>query len=207
MFKSYSPNMLKTYIACPKKFHFKYIKGISMPVNDETFELGKNIHALASYYLKNENISKMEQALNERERLIWEYLKKVSYFSYKTIGTEYNLSVKVGDYFFCGRLDALVKDGETYYILDYKTGSAPKNARYDFQTIIYLLAVKTFFNTEKVIFVYLDLKNKDEVKIELTNELISEYQKILLDTAEKIKKDLFEKKNKTCNCEYSKICY
>ena len=56
MFQSFSPNMLKTFEQCSRKFYFKYIKNISMPVNDEVFELGKNIHALASYYLKKENI-------------------------------------------------------------------------------------------------------------------------------------------------------
>ena len=34
MFNSFSPNMLKTYETCPKKFHFKYIKSLNMPVND-----------------------------------------------------------------------------------------------------------------------------------------------------------------------------
>ena len=33
-----------------------------------------------------------------------------------------------------------------------------KNAKYDFQTMIYLLAVRAFFKTDKVVFVYLDLK-------------------------------------------------
>jgi CRISPR/Cas system-associated exonuclease Cas4 (RecB family) len=48
--------MLKTFEQCPKKFYFRYVKSISMPVNDEVFETGKNVHALASYYLKKENI-------------------------------------------------------------------------------------------------------------------------------------------------------
>ena len=135
MAQSFSPNMLKTYEQCPKKYHFRYVKNISMPINDEVFELGKNIHAMASYYLRKEYIDKMELALNEREKAIWEYLKGVKYFSYSCVNTEYNLSVKIGDYFFGGRLDALVKNEDTYYILDYKTGSAPKNAKYDFQTI------------------------------------------------------------------------
>ena len=43
MFQQFSPNMLKTFEHCPKKYYFKYIKNISMPVNDEIFELGKNI--------------------------------------------------------------------------------------------------------------------------------------------------------------------
>ena len=55
--------MLKTYEQCPKKFYFRYVKNISMPANDEIFEFGKNIHALASYYLRKENIDKMEKSL------------------------------------------------------------------------------------------------------------------------------------------------
>lgn len=207
MFQSFSPNMLKTFELCPKKFYLRYVKNISMPTNDEIFELGKNIHALASYYLRKENIHKMEQSLNDKEKVIWEYLKNISYFSYETVNTEYNLSVKVGNVFFGGRLDALVNDNEKYYILDYKTGTAPKNAKFDFQTMIYLLAVRTFYKTDNVTFVYIDLKNKTESKIELTADLVIEYEKKLINIAEKINSEEFDKKSKYCKCEYSIICY
>ena len=163
MFQTYSPNMLKTFEQCPKKFHFRYIKNISMPINDDVFELGKNIHALSSYYLRKENIYKMEQSLSDAENFIWEYLKGIKYFSYEVLATEYSLSFKLNGKFYGGRLDALVKKDDCYYIIDYKTGLVPKNAKYDFQTMIYLLAVKEFFNTENVVFVYLDLKNKKEI--------------------------------------------
>ena len=207
MFQIYSPNMLKIYELCPKKFDFKYVKNISMPIDDEIFELGKNIHAIASYYLKKENLFKMEQSLNEREKAIWEYLKEIKYFSYETVNTEYNLSVKLGEYFFGGRLDALVKKDDKYYVLDYKTGSAPKNAKYDYQTIIYLLAVSAFFKTTNVAFVYLDLKNKTEVCIELDKNLIEEYKSKLIKIVDDINKSEFKKLNKECNCEYNIICY
>lgn len=210
MYQVYSPNMLKTFELCPKKFYFRYIKQVSMPINDEIFELGKNIHALASYYLRKENLHKMELSLSEREKALWEYLKGIKYFSYTAINTEYNLSVKIGEYFFGGRLDALVKEGEQYYILDYKTGSAPKNAKYDFQTMIYLLAVRAYFKTDNVTFVYLDLKNKEEVKIELTSDLVTEYENKLTETVQKIVSEdfsNFSKKAETCKCEYNIICY
>lgn len=208
MAQLFSPNMLKTYELCPKKFYFRYIKNITMPTDDEIFELGKNIHAIASYYLKKENISKMETSLNSKEAEIWNSLKNIEYFSYKTIETEYNLSVRVDKYYFGGRLDALLKNNDEYIILDYKTGSAPKNATYDFQTMIYLLAVASFYKTSNVTFIYLDLKNRSEVKIKLTEELATEYKKILLDTTRKIETKEYNKKyNKDCNCEYEIICY
>ena len=92
----------------------------------------------------------MEESLSSEEKKVWHYLKNIEYFSYETINTEYNLSFKLENAFLGGRLDALVKKDETYYILDYKTGSAPKNPEFDFQTMIYLLAVKEFFKTNNV---------------------------------------------------------
>ncbi len=207
MFKLLSPNMLKTFELCHKKFYFKYVKNISMPTNDEIFELGKNIHAIASYYLRKENIDKMEQALNERELVLWQYLKGIEYFSYEVINTEYNLSVKVGNQYFGGRIDAIVKHNDKYYILDYKTGSAPKNAKYDYQTMVYLLTTKEFYKSKNICFVYIDLKNKTEVKIELDDALILEYEEKLKSVVQSINSSDFSSKNKECNCEYKIICY
>ena len=200
--------MLKTYDKCPKKYHFKYIKGLQMPVNDDIFKEGKNIHALASYFLRGENIDNMEKSLNPKEAELWKYLKGADYFKFKTVNTEYNLSVKIGENFFGGRLDALVKDGEHYYILDYKTGSAPKNAKYDYQTMIYILGVYKFYKTKNVTFVYIDLKNKCETKIDLTEELIKEYEDTLLKIGDDIIKSDFYASKKDCkSCEFGKICY
>ena len=203
-----SPNMLKTFEQCPKKFFFRYVKSISMPVNDEIFVTGKNIHALASYYLRKENIDKMELSLNEKEKELWKYLKSCKYFSYDVIGTEYSLSVKIGNRFFGGRLDALVTNENRYYILDYKTGSAPKDSENDFQTMIYLMSVRACFKTDNITFIYLDLKNKKETVIELTPELVRKYEQRLTEIAEKIEKSDFKVSNIGCsNCEYGIICY
>lgn len=200
--------MLKTYEKCPKKYFFKYVKGLQMPVNDDIFIEGKNIHALASYYIKGENINEMEKSLSEREREQWNYLKTLEYFNYDKINAEYSLSTKIGDYFFGGRLDALVKKDDRYYILDYKTGATPIMAAYDFQTMIYMMCVITFFKTNNVTFVYINLKNKSEVKIELHEGFISEYKSKLINIADKIAQDNYKAITNNCkSCEYGKICY
>ena len=62
-FTTYSPAMLKIFEQCKKKFEYKYVKGISIPVDTSKMQQGKNIHALANYYLKNYNIDKLEKAL------------------------------------------------------------------------------------------------------------------------------------------------
>lgn len=207
MFSLYSPNMLKTFQQCPRKFYYRYVKNISMPVNDSVFEFGKNIHALASYYLNKENIDKMEQALSQRELSVWKSLKSIKYFSYQVLNTEYNLAFRINDVFFGGRIDALVKDNLEYYILDYKTGAIPKNPKYDFQTMIYILAVSQFFKTDKVHFVYIDLKNNEEVKITYTQELAEEYRNKLVSISEKIKNYDLPDKKQSCVCEYSSVCF
>ena len=157
-----------------------------MPVNDEIFEFGKNIHALASYYLRGENIDKMEKSLSKKEAEVWNYLKSSKYFGYNVINTEYNLAVKIENHFFGGRLDALVKDGDNYYILDYKTGSAPMNPKYDYQTMIYTLCVNKFFKTDNVTFVYIDLKNKEEVSIPFSKEVENDYKNRLVEISKKL---------------------
>lgn len=207
MIQQFSPNMLKTFQECPKKFHLKYVKNVTMPVNDEIFETGKNIHALASYYLKKQDISKLEQALNNDEKTMWEYLKKTVYTSFETINTEYNLTFKLENYFFSGRLDALVKDENKFYILDYKTGSAPKEAKYDFQTIIYLLAVKKYFKTNNIEFVYLDLNRQTNTCICFDEKLELEYEKRLIDIANRINTENYVKNLQICPCEYKILCF
>lgn len=208
MTEIFSPNMLKTYEKCPKKYYFKYVRKLQMPVDDDIFAPGKNIHALASYYLKGENIQKMEKSLNSKEIALWNYLKSIEYFKYKILNTEYSLSVKLGENFFGGRLDALVIDNDRYYILDYKTGRIPDNALYDYQTMIYFLCVNKFFNTNKVSFVYIDLKNKSELKIDLNDDLIANYEKKLTSISSKILNAEINAAKKGCKtCEYGKICY
>ena len=172
---NYSPNMLNTFDECQQKFFFKYIEKLSMPQPSAMFEKGKKIHALANYYLKGFDISKMEKTLNENEKVVWETLKNSKYFNLNAVETEYNLSCKIDKYWVGGRLDALMLNNQTpsshaelvsasiqqpatersrnefgmtqdYVILDYKTGNIPQNAQWDFQTIVYLLCADKFLN-------------------------------------------------------------
>ena len=83
----------------------------------------------------------------------------------------------------------------------------PQNPEYDFQTMIYLLAVSKFFKTDNVNFVYIDLKNKTEVKIKLTSELISEYENKLTEVANNISIMDEPSKKADCSCEYRAICF
>ncbi len=206
-----SPAMLKIFEECPQKYNYIYVDRISLPQNKYFYQKGKNIHAMASYFLKGYNIEKQEQSLNKDEKLIWNYLKNIKYFQYDVVGSEYQLACKIEDNWVGGRLDALVKNNDDYYILDYKTGSIPQNPEYDYQTMVYLLCADKFIKKySSLSFIYLDLKNNEEKIIKLSQEIKLEYE-------ERIKKVLNEiillqnnkiklLKNNKCNCDYYCIC-
>lgn len=200
---NFSPNMLKTYQTCPQKYWFKYVQKISVPQKASYFEKGKKIHALANYYLRGDDISKLETALNTDERIVWENLKQNEFFQKSYVNSEYNLSCKVGEYWIGGRLDALVKDENFYYILDYKTGQIPKNPEYDYQTMVYLLCASKKFG-RNIKFVYIDLKNNQNCVIDFNKD----YEKPILEICDKIKnaQPSIEHSKKCDFCEYKKIC-
>lgn len=208
----YSPNMLKTFEECQKKYFFKYVKNISVPQKISVFEKGKTIHALANYWLRGQEISKFETILSDEEKILWSKLKNNEYLKKEYINSEYTLNRKIGEYFVTGRIDALVKSGNDYFILDYKTGSVPKNPEYDFQTMIYLLMVKEYFpDINSVAFVYIDLKNNLNKEIVLTDELEKEYKELIIQVCTKIEqanhsKNYPQNYDKCKYCEYRKIC-
>lgn len=201
----YSPNMLKTYKSCPQKYILKYIEKISMPQKSTIFEKGKKVHALAHYYLRGDDISKLEKTLNTDEKQAWENLKQNEFFQKSYINSEYSISCKIGEHWIGGRIDAVVKDENYFYILDYKTGQIPQNPEFDFQTIVYLLcASKKFGNNIK--FVYIDLKNNQNHIINFDKD----YENIVVDicnSCENIKPlENIEYSSKCKFCEYHKIC-
>ena len=206
---SFSPNMLKTFETCPKKYYFKYIEKISVPQKSNLFEKGKKVHALANYYLRGDNISKMEKALNSEELKLWEILKQNEFFNKTYVNSEYNLSCKVDNYWIGGRLDALMKDDKNYYILDYKTGLIPKNPEYDYQTITYLLCASKMYG-DNIKFVYIDLKNNQNSIIDFNTAKAQEYEKMIIKICDKITNTQFPEEiehSKICDfCEYKKIC-
>lgn len=240
---NFSPNMLKTFDECQKKFFLKYVEKMSIPQSAKFFEKGKKVHALANYYLKGEDISKMEKVLSAEETAAWSNLKSSKYFQFNVVNTEYNLSCKVGEYWIGGRLDALMADekkggGESdygvvarsvmtkqsnlgnlsvnFYILDYKTGNIPRNPEFDFQTIVYLLAVDKFLNSKKIPckalqFVYLGLKDNVEKAVLLDEDLKNKYEEKIITVCKNIdlaiSASVFSKNKARCeNCEYNKIC-
>lgn len=206
----YSPNMLKTYQICPKKFYYQYIEHFSMPKSSLHFEKGKKIHALANYYLQGIKIDRLERVLNTDEKEVWNLLKQNFYFNKDCYKSEFTLSCKINNYWIGGRIDAIVHDNNSdYYILDYKTGTIPQDPHHDYQTMVYLLCVDKFLeNYNSLSFIYIDLKNNKNEIIKYNSELKDIYEEKIVSALDLIENDKFCKcKRDNCQfCEYFKIC-
>ena len=211
MVNNFSPNMLKTYQSCPKKFYYRYVEGVNVPMSATPFEKGKKIHALANYFLQGVNISRIETALTDAEREFWKTLLANPFFQKDYYKSEYQLSCKIGEFWVGGRLDAVVTTGDEFFVLDYKTGSIPKNPEYDYQTMVYLLALDRFLKGKysSLSFVYINLKDKQNHVIQFTPTLKSEYEKRIIDICTQIKNDtIYQINANSCSrCEYEKICF
>ena len=210
MVNNFSPNMLKNYQSCPKKFYYRYVEGVNVPMSATPFEKGKKIHALANYFLQGINISRIETALTDAEREVWQTLLDNPFFKKDCFKSEYQLSCKIGEYWVGGRIDAVVATGDEFYILDYKTGSIPINPEYDYQTMVYLLALDRFLKGKysSLSFVYINLKDKKNHVIQFTPILKAEYEKRIIDICTQINNDtMYQINANSCSrCEYAKIC-
>lgn len=204
----YSPQMLNTFQECPVKYYYRFVKNIIAPTLDSKFLVGKNIHALASYYLKAQDISMYD--LNDNEVMMWNNLKGCKYFSYSTKMVESTVACNVSGNWIGGRLDALVAKDEDYYILDYKTGEIPNNAKYNYQTIVYLMSCdKLISNYKKLNFVYLNVRTGEEEIITFSDTLNQEYEDKLTNIINDIVKLSvpIPHKNQQClRCSYAKMC-
>lgn len=208
-FNSFSANMLKTYCQCPRKFYYRYVEKINLPQSASIFEKGKKIHAMAYYYLKKDNITRMKTALTKEESAIFDNLTENPYFKKDCVKSEFPLSCKINSYWIEGRIDAVVHDLDNYYILDYKTGSVPDNPKFDFQTVVYLLCLDKYLKTyDSLSFVYVNLKQNNNIVIEFDKDLKIEYTKRLEQICAQISADNTYKCNsKNCKtCEFVKLC-
>jgi CRISPR/Cas system-associated exonuclease Cas4 (RecB family) len=200
--------MLKTFAQCPRKYYLQYVEKISVPQRTSFFEKGKKIHALAHYYLRGDNTSKLEQSLNADERQVWQVLLSNEYFNKTYVASEYNLSCKIGGYWIGGRLDALMRDDSGFYILDYKTGAIPKNPENDYQTMIYLLAVKKYYETlnsqlSTLNFIYIGLKENKSSVIDFNPA----HEDAIIEICDKITNEKTFAQSNNCKwCEFKKIC-
>ena len=184
-----SPNMLKTVTSSKEMFIQKYIYNNPEFTLNAPFKKGKEIHALANYYLSGQNIEKLENSLDLNQMKLWNTVKNSKYFKFQCIESEYQINAKIDKFWIGGRIDSVMKNDKNYYILDYKTGEIPDNAKYDYQTMVYLYCMdKLLKNYDSLNFVYIGLRDNEIEKITLNETLKKEYEKLILEGCLQIQK-------------------
>jgi len=125
----------------------------------------------------------------------------------KTIALERLFNLKIGGYSIVGKMDRVdLVSGGAVAIIDYKTGSVPKQGKLSLgdkrQLLVYQIASEEVFGekVEKLVFYYLD----EGVEIEFlgSREEKDEVKKWILDTINSIKTSSFEPNSSKHICDY-----
>lgn len=180
---TFSANSLKILDKDPNEFRLKYIEGISLNPDNSAARQGQNLHSYLCFYLKNFDMSKIENTLVESDRAFIEKIKE--YEVIKTLKTTLHKDIEqpffvkcncsgtskgtLQDVFYLtGRFDAVLHQTNpenSIQIFDWKTQSLPKDPENDIQTVVYLYAASKLYHTEDISLTYLTLAKNETATV------------------------------------------
>ncbi len=209
--QAYTLNKLQMYDECPQKYKLCYIDKVHVIEPIVKTKTGNNIHNIINYYLQGSDVTKLTEALNKPEKLLWYNFKNSDIAKYKCYASEFAFNVKIDEYWLTGRIDALFDAGDYYVIADWKTGEefSPENVR--FQTSFYLLCMYEILKSKKLIekpeqlaLYYMVLSSNSIVKILFNEDLFYQYKSLILSVINKINENKTFFCNKTDKCKFCK---
>lgn len=151
-------------------------------------------------------------------KFLLDYYIEYQPFDENTLETEKKIEIELEElqnHKLIGFIDRLVhnKEKDVYEIHDYKTGNklpSQEKIDEDRQLALYSIAIKNSFGKEKkVCLIWHYLAFNKEIKIEVSDEKLSNLKKETIDLINKIEstKDFFPNKSPLCDwCEYKNIC-
>lgn len=200
---------------CKRQYYYKYIKMINIPEIQTDFTLGKSVHKLIEYYLKGQEINHLLKNADAEITEMWKIIKNSELLNKELIATEWQFWTPLtnSDIWLGGRIDAIFKDNDKIYIIDWKTGQKIPTEENNYQAIIYLYSffkAQSFLNLnfiqEDLIFKFIRIDEEIETKeIEYSQEKQSEYESLLLEKVREINQITTYSKNETKQCSY--CCY
>lgn len=173
---TFSVNSLKLLDKNIKDFINKYILHLEFLSSNQSSKRGERLHAMISYYLKNFDITKILNSLNQDEKEILEKTLTLDIFKEKEkfIKSEETFLIKCCKddliFYLSGRFDAIFKDGEKFIIYDWKSKNIPQNPRDDLQSIVYLYCASKIFNTKNIAIKYISLENQQITQTNFEDE-------------------------------------
>lgn len=173
---TFSVNSLKLLDKNIEDFINKYILHLEFLSSNQSSKRGERLHAMISYYLKNFDITKILNSLNQDEKEILEKTLTLDIFKEKEkfIKSEETFLIKCCKddliFYLSGRFDAIFKDGEKFIIYDWKSKNIPQNPRDDLQSIVYLYCASKIFNTKNIAIKYISLENQQITQTNFEDE-------------------------------------
>lgn len=226
----FSQNALNTFKNCPKKFWYKYEKGLNWKREDDeeyysSLKYGREFHLMCERYFSgipvgefigNKTYEKFDEWLEKVKKVVPIYENK-EYFP------EYGLSIKIDDE---NRLTAkydlavIYKENEKLYIdiWDWKTEN--RKLKYSdlenrMQSIVYMYiaykAIPKLYEEEKVevnMYYYQPEYYLEPIKISYNEEKFKKDEEKIKKLIKEIKESNFKEKNiKMCKyCEFNMLC-
>ena len=173
---TFSVNSLKLLDKNIEDFINKYILHLEFLSSNQSSKRGERLHARISYYLKNFDITKILNSLNQDEKEILEKTLTLDIFKEKEkfIKSEETFLIKCCKddliFYLSGRFDAIFKDGEKFIIYDWKSKNIPQNPQDDLQSIVYLYCASKIFNTKNIAIKYISLENQQITQTNFEDE-------------------------------------
>lgn len=207
----YSFSRLSTFETCPQKFKFRYIDCLQGAEASAALKKGSEIHSLLEHYPDCEesqyrgiiqtymdNLGKkydLSKAQREVEIALDGDLKPCEPYSSKLL--------------FRGFADAVIDDGSSLTVLDYKTGKYKEERNQDYRQLMFyaLYFLKATHYTE-VQTAYVYVEHNMENPFTFKAEYLPNYERVLMQMIRDAEDCTeFVKKTKFCRwCEYRDIC-
>ena len=167
MLKLISPDQLKNWSRCKRKYYYQTILKLNWPSDQRNFKLGQDVHKLMDYLSSDLDCTLLQPAATPDVRRCWEALTTHAIANLPIVASEWAFTVPMGEAWLVGRIDRIARDGDQILIIDWKTGTAtPKNPEADWQTRVYSYAVTECYaelglqpvSPEQLRFVYVEVK-------------------------------------------------
>lgn len=235
----WSASRLQTYLECKRKYYYRYIQKIKAKKETELNE-GAFLHSVLehlykkqdSYSYRDELQKSFDMLLDELlpfddsktayRKLLWK--KKLSGFvdsqiehfatGWKVIGREIDVVGNIGGLEFRGRIDRIDQNDTHTLILDYKSGTVPKEPKSlnpdkitDFQMSIYYYLLKKRYQHIRLAFVKIfeDGAMQEVSLLEEREELLGEHI-VALKQTKTLVANKCEEISRCRYCEFTLMC-
>ena len=231
-----SATAIETYQKCPLKYRLSFQDKVPESASKPQMSFGSIIHKVLQRFhepekkLTEERILRLleeewkqdefdysareEKFLEQGESILKEYVKRTDENPPSVISREHPFKFSVDNkIFISGKIERIDETENGYSVIDYKTSKTPSPAKKNIQLAVYCLylaqaveeKIKGIPSSASLYF----LRETEEPLFShsFTNDELNETKNIILDIAEKIRRNLFEpEKGYHCNwCDYKHL--